>query len=41
MENETQFRVDALQMLEEEADLGLFPCTVTTTRDLNTVRDPR
>lgn len=38
MENETQFSVDALQMLEEEeVDLGLFPCTVTTTCDLNTV----
>ncbi|MEV6616688.1 ALQxL family class IV lanthipeptide [Streptomyces sp. NPDC051051] len=37
MGNETQFGVDALQTLEEEeADLGLFPCTVTTC-DLNTV----
>ncbi|MFI8194425.1 ALQxL family class IV lanthipeptide [Streptomyces sp. NPDC085946] len=38
METELESGVDALQLLEEEeADLGLFPCTVTTTCDLNTV----
>ncbi|MFC0598218.1 ALQxL family class IV lanthipeptide [Streptomyces palmae] len=38
METQPDVSVDALQMLEEEeADLGLFPCTVTTTCDLRTV----
>ncbi|MGV9311902.1 ALQxL family class IV lanthipeptide [Streptomyces sp. NPDC003691] len=38
METEPEFSVDALQLLpEEEADLGLFPCTVTTTCDIRTL----